>query len=119
PELTAIVIAGAAGLRLGLALLAPGRLRRVDALVEAGRVGARLCLGILAMLVFAAFVEAFWSSTGSIPAAVKYGVGGLLWALVLGWLAFGGRGRGDDVPGAAMSRRGRQPGADREQRLAP
>ncbi|WP_202841650.1 stage II sporulation protein M [Luteimonas saliphila] len=95
PELVAIVIAGAAGLRLGLALLAPGRLRRVDALVEAGRVGARLCLGILAMLLFAAFVEAFWSSTGSIPAAVKFGVGGVLWALVLGWLALGGR--GDDV----------------------
>ena len=92
PELTAIVIAGAAGLRLGLALLAPGRMRRVDALVQAGRVGARLCLGILAMLVFAAFVEAFWSSTGSIPAPVKFGVGALLWALVLAWLAFGGRG---------------------------
>src|SRR5690606_14326581 len=59
PELVAIVIAGAAGLRLGLALLAPGRLRRVDALVEAGRIGAKLCLGILAMLLFAAFVEAF------------------------------------------------------------
>ena len=101
PELIAIVIAGAAGLRLGLALLAPGRLRRVDALVQAGRVGARLCLGILAMLVFAAFVEAFWSSTGSIPAPVKFGVGGLLWALVLAWLALGGRGgdAADDVRG--------------------
>lgn len=92
PELVAIVIAGAAGLRLGLALLAPGRRRRVDALAEAGRVGARLCLGVLAMLVFAAFVEAFWSSTGSIPAPVKFGVGALLWALVLGWLALAGRG---------------------------
>src|SRR5690606_26860061 len=57
-----------------------------------GRVGARLCLGVLAMLVFAAFVEAFWSSTGSIPAPVKFGVGALLWALVLGWLALAGRG---------------------------
>jgi uncharacterized membrane protein SpoIIM required for sporulation len=95
PELVAIVIAGAAGLRLGLALLAPGRLRRVDALVQAGRVGAQLCLGILAMLVFAAFVEAFWSSTGSLPAAVKFGVGGGLWALVLGWLALAGRGDGE------------------------
>lgn len=101
PELTAIVIAGAAGLRLGLALVAPGRLRRVDALVVAGRVGARLCLGILAMLVFAAFVEAFWSSIGSIPATVKFAVGGGLWALVLGWLALGGRGDGAAAPGEA------------------
>lgn len=92
PELTAIVIAGAAGLQLGLALVAPGRRRRVDALIEAGRVGARLCLGVFVMLLFAAFVEAFWSSIGWIPALVKYGVGALLWMLTLAWLTFGGRG---------------------------
>ncbi|MGJ4804771.1 stage II sporulation protein M [Luteimonas sp. SDU82] len=138
PELVAIVIAGAAGLRLGLALLAPGRLRRVDALAEAGRVGARLCLGILAMLVFAAFVEAFWSSTGSIPAPVKFGVGALLWSLVLGWLALGGRGHdalarhgraampgerprmaGPDVPEMPVSRHGWQRRHPREPGRAP
>jgi uncharacterized membrane protein SpoIIM required for sporulation len=91
PELTAIVIAGAAGLRLGLDLIAPGRRRRVDALIEAGRVGAKLCIGVFAMLVFAAFVEAFWSSIAWMPAWIKYSVGGALWALVLGWLALGGR----------------------------
>jgi uncharacterized membrane protein SpoIIM required for sporulation len=91
PELTAIVIAGAAGLRLGLDLIAPGRRRRVDALIEAGQVGAKLCVGIFAMLVFAAFVEAFWSSIGWMPAAVKYSVGGALWTLVVVWLWRGGR----------------------------
>lgn len=95
PELTAIVIAGAGGLRLGLALVAPGRLRRVDALVRAGRDGGRLCLGLFAMLVFAAFVEAFWSSTGAMPDPLRFGVGGCLWALVLLWLWRGGRGGGD------------------------
>ena len=94
-ELTAIVIAGGAGLRLGLDLLAPGRRRRVDALVEAGRKGARLCLGVFAMLVLAAFVEAFWSSIGWIPGAVKFGVAGLLWVLVALWLWRGGRGLAD------------------------
>lgn len=98
PELTAIVLAGAAGLRLGLDLIAPGRRRRVDALIEGGKVGARLCLGVFAMLVFAAFVEAFWSSIGWMPAAVKYAVGGVMWAITLSWLAFGGRG---EVRGAA------------------
>ena len=68
PELTAIVIAGGAGLRLGLNLIAPGQRRRIDALVEGGRRGALLCLGVLAMLVFAAFVEAFWSSIAWMPA---------------------------------------------------
>lgn len=99
-ELTAIVIAGGAGLRLGVDLVAPGRRRRRDALVRAGRIGARLCLGVAAMLLLAAFVEAFWSSTQSIPAWIKYGVSALLWLLVLGWLWRGGHGvAGADVDG--------------------
>ena len=92
-ELSAIVFAGGAGLRLGLDVIAPGRRRRVDALIEGGRRGARLCLGVFAMLLGAAFIEAFWSSIGWIPAMVKYSVGAALWALVIAWLWFGGRDR--------------------------
>lgn len=92
-ELTAIVIAGGAGLRLGLDLVAPGQRRRIDALVEAGRKGAKICLGVTLMLLVAAFIEAFWSSIGSIPAVVKYSVAGVLWTLVFAWLMFGGRNR--------------------------
>lgn len=103
PELTAIVIAGGAGLRLGLNLVAPGRRRRVDALVDGGRRGALLCCGVLAMLVFAAFVEAFWSSIGWMPAWVKFGVAGVLWTLTLGWLWRGGRGGGHGVDGGAAA----------------
>lgn len=91
-ELTAIVIAGGAGLRLGLNLLAPGRRQRLDALVDGGRRGAQLSLGALAMLLLAAFVEAFWSSIGWMPASVKYAVGIALWLLVLVWLWRGGQG---------------------------
>ena len=97
-ELTAIVLAGGAGLRLGLNLIAPGRQRRIDALIAAGVKGARLCVGIATMLLMAAFIEAFWSSTQSIPAAVKYSVSGVLWTLVLLWLWRGGRGGGGDAP---------------------
>ncbi len=92
-ELTAIVIAGGAGLRLGLALVAPGNLRRRDALVAAGRTGARLSLGVAVMLLLAAFVEAFWSSTPWLPDGLRFGVAALLWLLVLGWLWRGGRTR--------------------------
>ena len=90
-ELTAIVIAGGAGLRLGLNLIAPGRRRRIDALVIGGTKGAKLCLGIAFMLLVAAFIEAFWSSTQSIPASIKFSVSGVLWTLVLLWLWRGGR----------------------------
>ena len=96
-ELTGIVLAGGAGLRLGLNLVAPGRRSRLDALVVAGRKGAKLCLGIAFMLLVAAFIEAFWSSTQSIPAAVKYGVSGVLWTAVLLWLWRGGRHQSGDA----------------------
>jgi uncharacterized membrane protein SpoIIM required for sporulation len=92
-ELTAIVLAGGAGLRLGLNLVAPGRQRRIDALVSGGIKGAQLCLGVAFMLLVAAFIEAFWSSTQSIPAWIKFGVSGALWLLVLAWLWRGGRDR--------------------------
>jgi uncharacterized membrane protein SpoIIM required for sporulation len=95
PELLAIVIAGGAGLQIGMALIAPGRRTRGRALVEAGAIGARLVLGVFAMLVFAAFVEAYWSSIGWMPAPIKFTVGGLLWLTILLWLWRGGRGRSD------------------------
>jgi len=101
-ELVAITIAGAAGLRLGLALVAPGRLRRMDALRQAGSGGARLCAGVFVMLLLAAFVEAFWSARSGIAPWLKFSIGGALWVLVLGWLGWGGRGLedggGDDAP---------------------
>jgi uncharacterized membrane protein SpoIIM required for sporulation len=95
PELTAIVLAGGAGLRVGWALLAPGRLSRARALREAGLDGARIVLGVFLLLVVAAFVEAYWSSIGWMPTWVKFGVGGLGWLLILYWLLRGGRGQLD------------------------
>jgi uncharacterized membrane protein SpoIIM required for sporulation len=94
-ELTAIVIAGGAGLQLGMKLLAPGRRRRIDALVEGGVIGAKLCVGVATMLLIAAFIEAFWSSIAAIPAWGKYSVAAVLWTTVLVWLWRGGRGAAD------------------------
>ncbi len=90
-ELTAIVFSGAAGLRLGFAILHPGQLSRLDALRLAGRDVIPMLYGIVIMLIVAAFLEAFWSSSASLPIAVKYSVGGLLWALVLGYCFSGWR----------------------------
>ncbi|BCT92145.1 membrane protein [Lysobacter helvus] len=94
-ELTGVVIAGAAGLRLGVDLLAPGQRRRVDALIEAGRRGALLSVGVLGMLLVAAFVEAFWSSIGTRDPIITFTVGAVLWTGVLTWLARGGKGATD------------------------
>lgn len=92
-ELTAIVISGAAGLSLGLALLAPGRLGRVQALRRAAADAVPLIYGVIAMLLIAAAIEAFWSSSRWIAPQVKYGVGGACWLLVLAYLGWQGRPR--------------------------
>lgn len=91
-ELPAIVFAGAAGLRLGLAMVAPGRRRRGAALLAAARGALPLVWGIAFLLLLAAFVEAFWSSSHALPDAVRFGVGGFLWLAFFAYLAFGGRG---------------------------
>lgn len=56
-ELTVICIAGGAGLIVARGLLTPGRRRRRDALVEEGRVAARLVMGGMPILVLAGVVE--------------------------------------------------------------
>ena len=82
-ELTAIVFSGAAGLRLGYALVNPGPFSRLDALRLAGRDVVPMIYGIVLMLIIAAFLEAFWSSSTLLSSGTKYGVGAGLWALVL------------------------------------
>jgi len=90
-ELTAIVLAGAAGLRLGWALLTPGPLSRGEALKHAARASLQLVYGVLLMLVIAAFIEAYWSARTSVSSTVKYVVGAVLWLLVLSYLTLAGR----------------------------
>ena len=90
-ELTAIVFSGAAGLRLGHAIIRPGRYNRLESLRRAGRDVVPMLYGIVLMLTIAAFLEAFWSSSSSLPIAVKYSVGASLWALVLAYACSGRR----------------------------
>ena len=90
-ELTAVVLSGAAGLRLGAALLAPGRLTRLEALKTAARDAIVIVYGVIAMLLIAAALEAFWSSSAWIPPPVKLAVAGVAWTAVLAYLTLQGR----------------------------
>jgi uncharacterized membrane protein SpoIIM required for sporulation len=94
-ELTAIALAGAAGLKLGGALIGPGQLSRKQALIVAARGATGIIYGAAGMLLLAAFVEAFWSPLTELPRELKYGVGISLWALLGAYFFLLGRGRGD------------------------
>ena len=92
-ELGAICLSGAAGLKLGFALLAPGRLRRAAALRAAAAQAVPLVVGLAGMLLIAAGIEAFWSPRTFLPPVAKYAVGAMLWLLLLLYFAFAGRER--------------------------
>ncbi len=92
-ELTAIVIAGMAGLKLGGALVRPGLYSRGEALKRAGKVSLKLVYGVILMLIIAAFIEAFWSSKGNIDSSIKFVVGYVLWGIVIFYLLMIGRRR--------------------------
>ena len=92
-ELTAIIITSVAGLKLAQALLAPGAVPRAQALVRHAREAVPLVVGAVFMLLGAAFIEAFWSSSTTVPAATKYAVAALLWLTVVAYFGLMGRGR--------------------------
>ncbi len=85
-ELPSIVIAGTAGLLLGLAIIEPGEYTRVDALKIAGRQAGVLVLGVVTFLAVAGLVEGLFSPAVVRP-GVKLAVAGLLatgfWTYVL------------------------------------
>lgn len=91
-ELSAIVISGAAGLRLGWGILRPGRHRRTVSLMLAARGVIGLVYGAAGLFALAAFVEAFWSSITTVAPMVKYTAGVGLWVALLAYILAAGRG---------------------------
>ena len=90
-ELTAIMLAGAAGFKLAAALIMPGRKARLLALRDNAQDALSMVYGSATLFIMAAFVEAFWSSQTWIPLMVKYSVGITLWLLVIGYFTRLGR----------------------------
>jgi uncharacterized membrane protein SpoIIM required for sporulation/uncharacterized RDD family membrane protein YckC len=88
-ELTAIFIAGGAGLLVGRAVIAPGDMVRKDALFVHGRLAARLVGAAATLLLLAGVIEGLLSASDA-PAAVKLGVSGAT-VLLLGLYFESGR----------------------------
>lgn len=89
-ELTAIVIAGAAGIRMGYALVRTHGRTRLGSLRREGPAVAQLALGAAVMLGIAALIEGFWSPS-AVPDAVKWGTAAVLWLSVIAYFVFAGR----------------------------
>jgi uncharacterized membrane protein SpoIIM required for sporulation len=88
-ELTAVFIAGGAGLQLGWALIDPGDRPRTVALAEVGRQAVTIVVGLVAAFVIAGVVEGF--VTGSaLPTWARVGVGVLVEGVFVGYLVLRG-----------------------------
>jgi uncharacterized membrane protein SpoIIM required for sporulation len=86
-ELSAVILAGAAGFRIGWSLIFPGLDARLDAAVKAGRQAATAMAGVVCMLVVAGLLEGFGRQLIVIDAA-RYAIAGasaLLWAVYFYW----------------------------------
>lgn len=88
-EIQAIVVAGAAGLVLVRALIAPGPWTRRHALVREGQRALTLVAAVLPMLIVAGLIEGFISPHA--PLALRVTIGALSGVALLCWVLLGGR----------------------------
>ncbi len=82
-ELSAIAIAGAAGLLLGAGMLIPGDRTRRAALAVNGRRAIRLVGGCAFLLIFAGAIEGFISPNATITQTAKFGVSAITAVLLV------------------------------------
>lgn len=113
-ELSAVIVAGASGLALGWAIVAPGDRTRRDALAEQGRRSVTIVLGLVVAFFVAGLIEGFVTGQPW-PTSLRVAIGALallvftLYVVVLGRAA-AARGLtgllGEDEPATALPRPG-------------
>ncbi|MBV9284386.1 MAG: stage II sporulation protein M [Acidimicrobiia bacterium] len=89
-ELSAVIIAGGAGLRLGWTLIDPGDRTRRDALADEGRRALAIVAGLVVVFLAAGTIEGFVTGS-SLPTWARVGIGALGETVLLSWLVIRGR----------------------------
>lgn len=86
-ELTAIFIAGGAGLYMGCALLMPGPYPRRLVLLRSAKESAQLLLGTIPFFVIAGLIEGYVTPS-ELPLGMKYAFAGITLLLLAGYLLY-------------------------------
>lgn len=90
-ELTAVFVAGGAGIRLGWQIVAPGPRPRSVALAEEGRSTFTIALGLVVVLLVSGVVEAFVTPS-PLPTWARIALGAVVWIAFLVYVfVLGGR----------------------------
>lgn len=106
-ELTCIFFAGAAGLRMAAAWIAPGAEPRSRTLAREGRAMGAIIVGLAVALGISGLLEGYVTPAGWLP-SMRLAVGFVTWAAFLAYVLVLGRrahlaGESDDVTGAGAT----------------
>ncbi len=89
-ELSAVIVAGAAGLQLGWAIIAPGARRRSDVLLEQGKRSVVIILGLILVFGVAGMIEGYVTGSG-LSTPIRVGIGVAMGTGFWSWTMIGGR----------------------------
>lgn len=89
-ELTAVFLAAAVGMRLGWTVIAPGDRPRLQVLAEQGRAVMSVAIGLVAVLLLSALVEALVTPS-PFPTAVRIFIGVAVEVAFIGYVVYFGR----------------------------
>jgi len=89
-ELTAVFLAGAAGMRLGWSVISPGDRPRGQVLAEQGRAVVSVAVGLVAVLLVSGAIEALVTPS-PLPSLLRIGIGIIAEAGFLAYIVYFGR----------------------------
>lgn len=90
-EISAVIVAGAAGLRLGWSVIAPGDMTRWDAVTAQGRAVGNVVIGLVIAFAVAGLIEGFVTGRPW-PTSIRVGIGVIAFVAFWGWtLVYGKR----------------------------
>jgi len=82
-ELTSIVIAGAAGLRMGHGILFPKTYSRMESFKQGAKDGLKVVMALIPFFIIAGFIESFITRYASMPLVFKFVIIGSSAALII------------------------------------
>jgi uncharacterized membrane protein SpoIIM required for sporulation len=84
-EISAIVIAGAAGLTMGNSILFPGTYSRLQSFVMGSRQGIKIVIGLVPVFITAGFLESFVTRHTEMPMALSVSIILVSLAFIIGY----------------------------------
>lgn len=87
-EISAIVIAGAAGLVMGNSILFPGTYTRMQSFMKGARRGLKISIGLVPIFITAGFLEGFVTRHSSVSAVMSAGIIILSLVFVIGYFIY-------------------------------